>query len=274
MKSKSMIPMVLGGLLGLVACAADPIQTSTNVDAGGGGGGGDDDPVADAAPVSNRVTEDLVAFYDFDGVLGQTAVNDTSGSATPLDLTIGDPLAVTWGAGFLTVTAPVVIQSAGPASAIISACAASNEISVEAWVKPSTITSGGRIVSNGVDAATRNFHLKQQDATYQVRVRTSQNAQGDDPDSITALGTATIDAVQHVIYSKNSLGQADIWINNIKQAPYSNAGSHANWDLSYPLVVANEISADRPWLGDLYMVAVYCRALSPAEVTQNYDEGY
>jgi hypothetical protein len=133
------------GLLGLAACATDPIQTNTDdpadPDAGGGGGGGGGGG-ADAAPTSNRVTDGLVAFYDFDGVTGQTLVKDTSGVGAALDLTIGDPLAATWGDGFLTVTAPVLIQSAGPATKIYDACSGSNAVTVEAWVKPATLDTG------------------------------------------------------------------------------------------------------------------------------------
>jgi hypothetical protein len=91
---------------------------------------------------------------------------------------------------------------------------------------------------------------------------------------MSSLGTARIDAVQHVIYTRTSTGNADLFINKIKQAPYSNLGTQTNWDATYSLTIANEPSADRPWLGELHLVAIYCRALSDDEIEQNYVEGY
>jgi len=38
------------------------------------------------------------------------------------------------------------------------------------------------------------------------------------------------------------------------------------WDCGYPLVVANELSADRPWLGRLRGLSIYARALSQQQV--------
>ena len=43
-------------------------------------------------------------------------------------------------------------------------------------------------------------------------------------------------------------------------------GRLAGWDRKYPLVVGNEKTRDRPFLGDVSLVAVYDRALSASEV--------
>jgi hypothetical protein len=47
---------------------------------------------------------------------------------------------------------------------------------------------------------------------------------------------------------------------------------------AFELVLANEINiADgkpRFWLGEMYMVAIYDRALSPKEIVQNYNAGF
>jgi hypothetical protein len=37
--------------------------------------------------------------------------------------------------------------------------------------------------------------------------------------------------------------------------------------------LANEADGDRPWLGDFHLVAFYGRALSPAEIGQNFQSG-
>jgi hypothetical protein len=41
-----------------------------------------------------------------------------------------------------------------------------------------------------------------------------------------------------------------------------------------PLLLANELSEDRPWLGVLHLAAVYSRALAPGEVVHNYEAGF
>ena len=51
------------------------------------------------------------------------------------------------------------------------------------------------------------------------------------------------------------------------------AGNYSNWDASDKFSIGNEGSADRPWNGTVYLVAVYDRPLSPEEVTQNFDAG-
>ena len=37
--------------------------------------------------------------------------------------------------------------------------------------------------------------------------------------------------------------------------------------------LANELTFDRPWLGEFHLVALYARALSPTEVQQNLKAG-
>jgi hypothetical protein len=274
-KPTSIHAIALCGVLGLAACAADPIDVNPGggPDAGGGGGGGDELP--DAAPVSNRVTDGLTVLYDFKGVLGQTEIAD-KGPGAPMNLTIGNPEQVVWGDGYLTVNGLASITSDGPATKIYDACTASNAITIEAWVKPATLQTNGRIVSMSPINNQRNLMLKQAGNRYQGRVRTNQNAQGVAPEVESNLGTASIDEVQHIVVTRLSGGIQDMWVNNRKQPPVSNSGTLAPaWSLEYPLGVANEGDGiNQPWPGDLYLVAIYCRALSPAEVKQNYEDGY
>ena len=211
--SNRLLTAALGALLGLAAaCATDPIQTVPGDDDDSGGddddSGGDDD-APDASPPNDRVTEGLVALYEFNGVTGATVVADTSGVGAPLDLTIGDPAQVAWGDGGLTINGPAAILSAGPATKIFDACTASNEITLEAWVQPSTVATNGRMLSSSSDGATRNYQVKQQDTTYVGRVRTTDNLAGNAPETESALGSATIDAVQHVVTTRLSGGVED-----------------------------------------------------------------
>jgi VanZ family protein len=46
-----------------------------------------------------------------------------------------------------------------------------------------------------------------------------------------------------------------------------------NWNRSYTFQLANEASLDRPWLGRLYLAAIYDRALSPEEIARHHQIG-
>jgi len=50
-------------------------------------------------------------------------------------------------------------------------------------------------------------------------------------------------------------------------------GSTANWDASFRLALGNELSGDRPWLGTYFLVAIYDRELTPAEIVANFRAG-
>jgi VanZ family protein len=58
---------------------------------------------------------------------------------------------------------------------------------------------------------------------------------------------------------------------SILQSPWPN---FRTWNSSFPFQMANEATLDRPWLGRIYFVAVYNRALSPAEIGNNFRSGF
>ncbi|HMQ51887.1 MAG TPA: S8 family serine peptidase, partial [Anaerolineae bacterium] len=93
--------------------------------AGNGYGGINQKPYLEilTAPIfdpgrSGRVTNGLVALYDFEESSGNT-VYDVSGIGSPLNLTIGNPAVATWVAGGLSINSSTIVKSAGPATKII-----------------------------------------------------------------------------------------------------------------------------------------------------------
>ncbi len=254
------------------------------------GNGGDVDaapggpPTADARPAApdatpipvddGRVKDGLAAIYKLKGGTG-SIVHDTSG-ALPIDLTIADPANTTWGADGLTITAPTIIKSDGPATKIIDACTASGQITVEAWITPASLVAPAapaRIVGVSVDTANRNFSLLQSGPDYEFRLRTAAtDLNGTNPSTL-STGTATT-TPQHIVYTRGVGGGASFYIDGTKQPPTVIPQGFATWDPSYQLLLANELTLDRPWLGTIHLVAIYCRELTPAEVTQNHGAGY
>ncbi len=223
---------------------------------------------------SPRVTANLQVRYDFNEGSGST-VNDTSGVGTPLDLTIANPANVTWlpGAGALSIDTSTVLASAGAASKVITAVMSSNAVTVEAWVAAGNLTQNGpaRIVSIENDTNTqRNLifgqHTQRRFETV-VRTVTAARTLQSPQNSVTL-------SLSHVVYTRSSTGQAVMYINGAQVAASPTAtGSFSNWFTTFRLALANKPDGSEPWLGDLYLVALYSRDLTSAEVMQNFMAG-
>ena len=80
--------------------------------------------------------------------------------------------------------------------------------------------------------------------------------------------------LMHVVYTREKSGKAIIFIDGRKQAETTVSGDTSSLDVNYRLALANELTRDRPWLGEFYVVAVYDRALSEREVMSNFKSGH
>jgi PKD repeat protein len=226
--------------------------------------------------VSARVLTDLQALYTFEEGSGNT-VHDVSGCGEALDLLIADQDAVAWSRSGLTVNSPTSIVSAKPAAKISHSVAVSNEITIEAWVRPATTTQDGpaRIVGISKDIHNRNATLSQglwapdPSDLYNVRVRTTLTTDNGQPSPSTPAGSLRT-RLTHVVYTRGADGMAKIYLNGLLVTKAVVAGDCSNWDPAYHLALANELTGDRPWLGTYEVVAVYSRALSHPEVVQNF----
>ena len=79
--------------------------------------------------------------------------------------------------------------------------------------------------------------------------------------------------LMHVVYTRDKAGKAKIYFDGRKQAETTVTGDTSNWDSSWRLALANELTKDRPWLGEFYQVAVYDRALSEQEAIGKFRGG-
>ncbi len=153
------------------------------------------------------------------------------------------------------------------------------EITVEAWVKPeNTIQNGpARIVSLSSDLYNRNFTLGQgiaggSSAVYEMRLRTTATDANGNP-SLSSPGGFLITRLTHFVYTRDASGAARIYVDGVERAAGTLQGTFANWDAGFRLALANELTGDRPWLGEYHLVALYNRALSPEDVNLNYLAG-
>ena len=222
---------------------------------------------------SQRVSDGLVVLYDFQEGSG-TRVRDVSGAGTPLDLSISNISAVGWIAGGgLSLEAPVTISSEGAATKIIEALQSANAFTIETWVRPANTTQRGpaRIVSCSADPyRTQNFMLGTGHWGYGPTDVVDARLLGR---TLTTPADSLTTDLTHLVFTRESNGTAKVYIDGELQGSATVAGNFASWNKSFPLVLGNEPTGDRPWLGEMHLVAIYNRALPASAVEMNFDAG-
>lgn len=223
-----------------------------------------------------RVSEGLVSIYGFDEVEG-SQVGDSVGD---IDLTISDPDAVTWLDGALRIDTPTTIGSSTPPTAMIDAATTTGELSVEAWIETDNLDQSGpaRIVSISGDTQNRNFTVGQgvhnSDGNFlDVRLRSTDTSDNGEPSLASPDGILTT-RLTHIVATRSADGTTRLYFDGVLQSTGAAGGDLSNWDDSYRLLIGNEATGDRPWVGTLHMVALYGRALTDAEVAQNFNAGH
>jgi len=263
-------------------------------------------------PSASRTRDGLVALYTFEGS-GATA-RDVSGVEPALDLNLyGSGLSrIPGGIKFSGTDNPIAVSS-GPARKIIEGVKQENQITVEIWMKSTQSCQKGpaRLFSLAKRNHRRNLSLLNGPAAcgdhgsgdiFQVRLKNAGEDNGCDPTvfqgkldlpSVDQGGcnkapgndlSVTVDALQHIVFTQDSQGVQRFY-NNGKSttSDQDQEKSFDHWYADTPLGLGNEPNdgndansrdAGRKWLGELYMVAVFKRALSAAEVQSHFDAGH
>ncbi|MFQ5963713.1 MAG: LamG-like jellyroll fold domain-containing protein [Candidatus Scalinduaceae bacterium] len=220
-----------------------------------------------------RVGDGLVALYDFNEGTG-SLIKDISGITPVVDLSVQSG-AVNWltGRNGIEITSSSIIKSID-ASKLYNRIMAANQLSMEAWVTPLNMTQGGpaRIVtlSNGTSDSQLNAHLGQSDTRASFRTHTSVTGW----DQLTVPG-AFLDTTspRHIVVTFDGQNKHVYFDGQLQSTTVAVAGDFSTWNTSWPLILGNENSANRPWLGKIYLVAIYDKALTAQEVTLNYNAG-
>lgn len=239
-----------------------------------GGGAADADAGADGGWTAPRVEAGLLVLYRFEEGTGES-VADVSGVGDPLDLFFrGDAAAATWidgGSGVRFEGDGGVLSTAGPASKITSALLASSQITLEFWGKPALTSQTGpaRLVSisNGVEVFHRVATLSQDRTAANFRLHA-----GPYTDLVSVDGVFEAGRLIHLVATYDGTG-IRIYSDG---APVALVGATGGIKIpadDKPLLVGNEATLDRTWFGEVYLVAVYDRALTPEQVQQNFAAG-
>lgn len=193
-----------------------------------------------------------------------------------MNLTIQNAANITWTGGGLRLDSPTRVDSVSSA-AFIAALQASNEITIEAWIQPSSASQSGpaRIATLSSNGTNRNFTLGQDGSSYVTRLRTSSTGNNGTP-NIGMGSSANTPALQHVVFTRSSDGSYACYLDGVLTASGSRGGDFSNWSNSYGFALGNELNAtngSRDWLGEYRYLAIYDRALDPQEVQCNFTAG-
>ncbi len=224
----------------------------------------------------SRYESNLVAKYMFQTGSGSTAY-DTSGVTPAADLSLSGN--VTWVGGWgINLGAGGKAQASTSTSQKLAAMIqSSGEYSIEAWVAPANVTqTSAYIVSYSGSNTTRNATLGQDAMQYEGRARSSTTDTNGMPPLITTTTTGAAQAaLQHVVLTYDPVNGQKIYVNGnyTGDADPAKGGSLANWDSTFALVLGNETTGQRQWQGVIKFVAIHNRALTPAQIQQNFAAG-
>lgn len=222
-----------------------------------------------------RFDANVIARYEFKTLSGAVAY-DTSGVDPALNLAFdGD---VSWVGGWgIRVGAGGKAQGSTATSAKLhDLLTATGEYSIEFWAVPGNVTQeDARIVSYSGGTMDRNFSVQQTLYNYNFFSRSDITDAAGAPDLSTPDADEVLQStLQHVVATFSPTAGRSLYVNGelITAAPQE-ASNLNDWDDTFALVLGNEVSGDRQWLGVLRFAAIHNRALEPAQIRRNYDAG-
>jgi hypothetical protein len=223
----------------------------------------------------NRFDNAAIALYEFKTGTG-TVAYDTSGVEPALNLTMSG--AVTWVGGWgIDLRGGKAQGTTASSRKLHDLIKATGEYSIEAWVAPANVVQEmAHIVGYSGGTAARNFTLAQTMYNYDYLNRaTTTDANGSPVLSTPAADEVLQATLQHVVATYSAVDGRRIYVNGElrSQADPAPAGLFTDWNDTFALVLGNEVSNDRTWQGVIRMVAIHNRALTGAQIAQNFDAG-
>jgi len=224
----------------------------------------------------SRYDNDTIAKYEFKEGTGSIAY-DTSGVSPESDLTVSGN--VTWDQAW-----GIIFGEGSRAQAltttsqkIANLVQTTGEYSIEVWASPANVTqTKANIVSYSGSDTTRDATLSQAASQYEAETRSDKTDTNGDPPLLTAeAGSFAQAALQHIVVTYDPVNGQKIYVNGqfTGDVDPNGGGSLANWDNTFALVLGNETTGDRQWLGEIRFLAIHDSALTPAQVQQNFNAG-
>jgi hypothetical protein len=224
---------------------------------------------AGIASSAARADGNLIALFDFDEGAGDMTF-DTSGVGAAMALQIEG---MEWVQGGLKNISGKAQASLADSQKLFDMITAAGAFTIEAWLIPEDTAQDGpaRIVSYSSSTTERNFMLGQNAIYYRFRNRSSAS----DANGEIGLESLTQDVtteLQHVVVTFDSGIGRKIYV-NAQLSAEENAPATLDWSNDQIFVLGNEVTDNRVWKGVFQLVAIHSKALSAAEVQQNFTAG-
>ena len=123
---------------------------------------------------------------------------------------------------------------------------------------------------------TRNATLAQSAQSYEGRTRSSTTDTNGSPPLINATAENVAQAaLQHVVLTYDSVNGQQMYVNGALTPDKDPAGggSLASWDSTFALALGSEVTGKEGWGGTIKFAAVHSRALTAAQVLENFNAG-
>jgi len=149
------------------------------------------------------------------------------------------------------------------------------EYSIEVWATPANVAqTGAYIVTYSGGDTSRNMTLGQHAMQYEARTRSSTTDNNGAPALLTS-GTFAQASLQHIVLTYDAVNGQQIYVNGsyTGDADPGKGGTLGNWDSTFALVLGNETTGHRQWQGVIKFAAIHSRALTAAQVQQNFAAG-
>ncbi|HMB72072.1 MAG TPA: LamG domain-containing protein [Gammaproteobacteria bacterium] len=218
---------------------------------------------------STRVADGQIALFEFLEGAGDVTL-DTSGAATPLTLQVEG---MEWVEGGLRNVSGGAQASVADSQRIFESISATGAYTLEAWVVAANNTQDGpaSVISYSSAANVGNFMLGQNAIYYQLR-NTTEASDASGAPALEAV-TRRVEAVlQHVVVTFDEAAGRRVYVDGQLDIE-DNTPATLAWTNDQQLVLGNDVTGERLWQGVFDLVAIYDRALSGAEIIQNYQAG-
>lgn len=230
-------------------------------------------------------TEGAIVFYTFETVESGDIIKDVSGVDPVIDLVMTSDVTKIAERNGVVIADPGQFYDQGLFSTVApegltTAIQATNAMTVEFWGLPiDTLHDDARLVTYSYDGGNRNFSLMFEYGRIETRIRTAiSGPNGYEPNWIVGSpqDSETPTAPFHIIWTYDN-GAEYVYFNGELMGEFTDRGGDiTSWDNTYKLIIGvedNNTATKRQFEGDVYMVAIYDKALSPEEVLANFNAG-
>jgi hypothetical protein len=225
---------------------------------------------------ASRYEANIIAKYEFKTGTGNTAY-DTSGVAPAADLMLTAGIGWVSGWGISIGGGGVAQASTSASQKLAQTIQSTGEYSIEVWATPANVAqTNAYIVTYSGGNTSRNMTLGQHAMQYEARTHSSNTDNNGAPALLTAAtGMFAQASLQHVVLTYDAVNGQQIYVNGkyTGDADPSKGGTLGNWDSTFALVLGNETTGQRQWQGVIKFAAIHGRALTAAQVQQNFAAG-